>query len=86
MMNLSVRLLRLDSHKRVSGIPGVVQSVKLSGLSLTEIVTQLKHDYDVEITQSGLSHNINRGALRLQRALQILAVCGVDQVEIKREN
>ena len=58
------------------------KAMKLSGLSLTEIVEGLKQNYGVEITPSGLSHGINRGAIRLQRALQILAICGVNEVEI----
>ena len=56
--------------------------IKLSELSLPEIVARLKQDYGVEITPSGLSHVINRGANRFQRALQILAVCGVSEVEV----
>ena len=59
------------------------KAMKLSGLSLAEIVEGLKQDYDVEITPSGLSHGINRGAIRFQRAVQILAICGVSEVEIK---
>ena len=59
------------------------KAMKLSGLSLTELVKRLKQDYGVEITPSGLSHGINRGAIRFQRAVQILAVCGVSEVQIK---
>ena len=47
------------------------KAVKLSGLSLTEIAAQLKHEYGVEVTPSGLSHSINRGAIRLQRDLEL---------------
>ena len=36
------------------------KAVKLSGLSLTEIVERLKQDYGVEITPSGLSHGANK--------------------------
>ena len=56
--------------------------MKMSGLFLAEIVKRLKQDYDVEVTTSAVSHNINRQAIGLQRALQILAVCGVSEVEI----
>ncbi len=40
------------------------KAVKLSGLSLAEIVERLRQDYGVQITPSGLSHGINRGAIR----------------------
>jgi hypothetical protein len=39
-------------------------------------------DYGEALTPSALSHSINRGTLSLQWALQILAVCGVREVEI----
>ena len=57
--------------------------VQESGLTLQQICDRLKSDYDEETTQSGLSHSINRGTLRLSRALQILAICGVSEVGIK---
>jgi predicted transcriptional regulator len=40
-------------------------------------------NYEEELTVSAISRSINRGTLSLQRALQILAVCGVTEVEIK---
>ena len=58
------------------------RAVKESGLSLQQICDRLKSDYGVALTPSALSHSINRGTLRLQRALQILAVCGVSEIEI----
>ena len=58
------------------------RAVKESGLSLQQVCDHMKSDYDVDITPSALSHSISRGKLRLQRALQILAVCGVSEVEI----
>ena len=57
--------------------------MKKSGLTLTQISERLEQDYGVKLTVSGLSHVINRGTIRLQRALQILAICGVAEVEIK---
>ena len=57
--------------------------VRRSGLTLAEIAQLLDKEYGVKLTDSALSHNINRGTIRLQRALQILAVCGVSEVEIK---
>lgn len=61
----------------------IYKAVRLSGLSNDEICNQLKKDFGVKITSSGLSHALHRGSVRLQRALQILAVCGVTKVEIK---
>ena len=58
------------------------RAVKESGLSLQQVCDRMKTDYGVELTPSALSHSINRGTLSLQRALQILAVCGVCEVEI----
>jgi hypothetical protein len=43
----------------------------------------MKSDYDLAITPSALSRSISRGTLSLQRALQILAICGVTEIEIK---
>jgi len=51
--------------------------------SLTEIAARLKLEYGVELSVSGLSHVINRGTIRLQRALQILDICGVSEIEIR---
>jgi hypothetical protein len=42
----------------------------------------MKSDYEVTLTTSALSRSITRGTLSLQRALQILAVCGVSEIEI----
>jgi hypothetical protein len=58
------------------------KAVRLSGHTLTEITRRLKHEYDVEISSSGLSHSINRRTIRFQRALQKLKICGVNQVVI----
>ncbi len=60
------------------------RAVKRSGLSLAQICQRLKEDCGVDLTMSGLSHVINRGTIRLQRALQILAICGVEEVRIGR--
>ena len=60
------------------------RAVKESGLSLQQICDRMKSDYDVVISISALSRSISRGTLSLQRALQILAFCGVTEVEIKR--
>ena len=38
----------------------------------------------VELSKNGLSHVIHQGTIRLQRAMQILAICGVSEVQIMR--
>jgi hypothetical protein len=52
------------------------RAVEESGLSLQEVCDRMKTDYDVDLMASALSHSITRGKLSLNRALQILAVCG----------
>jgi hypothetical protein len=58
------------------------KAVKQSGLSLTELFDRLDEEYGVKLSISALSQAIWRGTIRLQRALQILAVCGVEHFEI----
>ena len=76
-------MLQLDPSDPQELAFALKKAVKLSGLSLVELVERLKQDYGVEITPSGLSHGIKRGAIRFQRALQILAICGVSEIQIK---
>jgi hypothetical protein len=59
------------------------RDIKESGLTLQQICDRLKTGYEVDITPSALSRSISRGTLRLQRALQILAVCGVTEVGVR---
>ena len=59
------------------------REVKESGLSGQQICDRIKLLYDEEFTTSALSRSINRGTLSLQRALQLLAICGVTEIEIK---
>jgi response regulator of citrate/malate metabolism len=61
----------------------IQRAVKESGLTLQQICDLMQSNYGEELTVSALSHTINRGTLSLQRALQILAICGVTEVEIK---
>jgi response regulator of citrate/malate metabolism len=61
----------------------IQRAVKESGLTLQQICDLMQSNYGEELTPSALSHTINRATLSLQRALQILAVCGVTEVEIK---
>jgi len=62
----------------------LLRAVRESGLTGQEICERMKSTYGVAITPSALSRSINRGTLSLNRALQILAVCGVKEIEIKR--
>ena len=59
------------------------KAVRKSGLTLAQIAERLEQEYGVQLTVSGLSHVITRGTIRFQRALQILAVCGVGEIEIR---
>ena len=59
------------------------RAVKESGLTLQQICDRMKSDYEVALIPSSLSRSITRGTLQLQRALQILAICGVSEVGIK---
>lgn len=56
--------------------------VKESGLTLQQICERLKSDYGVQVTPSALSRSISRGTLRMQRAMEILAIYGVSKIEI----
>ena len=59
------------------------RAVKESGLSRQQICARLKSDYDLELIPSALSRSVTRGTLSLQRALEILAICDVTEIEIK---
>lgn len=59
------------------------RAVKESGLALQQICDRMKSDYGVDLTTSAISRSINRGTLSLQRAFEILAICGVTEIEIK---
>jgi hypothetical protein len=60
----------------------LLRVVKESGLTLQQICDRMKSVYGVDITPSALSRSVSRGTLSPQRALQILAICGVGEVEI----
>ncbi len=60
------------------------KAVKQSGLTLAQISERLEQEYGETLLASALSHGIWRGTIRFQRALQILAVCGVTEIEIKK--
>lgn len=59
------------------------KAVKQSGLTLEQISKHLEQEYCEKLSPSAISHAIWRGSIRFQRALQILAVCGVTEVETK---
>jgi hypothetical protein len=59
------------------------KAVKKSGLTLAQIAERLEQEYGVSIKGPAISRAIWRGTVRFQRALQILAVCGVTEIEIK---
>ena len=59
------------------------KAVKKSGLTLGQISERLELEYGEKLSVSALSHVLRRGTVRFQRALQILAVCGVSEIEIK---
>jgi len=78
-------MLILDP-KDPGGTPYKLQrAVKESGLTLLQICDRMKSDYDVELSPSAISRSITRGTLSLQRALQILAICGVREVGIQNK-
>jgi hypothetical protein len=76
-------VLELDPHDPQELSFALLKAVRRSELSLSEISTRLKKEYGVTLTLSGVSHAVNRGTIQFQRALQILAVCGITKVEIK---
>ena len=76
-------MLQLDPNDSRELAFALHKAVRLSGLTLAEIAERLKQDYDVEATPSSLSHVIHQGTIRLQKALQIFAICGVNEIEIK---
>ena len=59
------------------------RALKESGLTLQQVCDRMSSDYGVEVSPSALSRSISRGTVRMQRAMEILAICGVSQIEIK---
>jgi hypothetical protein len=78
-----LRLAPSDSKQISHAVHRVVRE---SNLTLEEISQRLAKDYGVTLSPSGISKAVWRGSVRLQRAWQILAVCGVSEVEILRSN
>ena len=67
------------------GTPYQLQrAIKESGLTRQDVCDCLKTDYEIELSNTSLSRMISRNTIKLQLALQILAICGVTEVKIKR--
>ena len=79
-------ILQLDPNESKELSFSIHNAVRQSGLTIDQIAERLKQEYDVDVTRSRLSHVISRGKIRLKRALQILAVCGVNGIEIMGSN
>jgi hypothetical protein len=75
-------VIQLDPSDQDELSFALLKAVRRSGLTLTEIADRLEKDYGVVLSPSGVSHAVNRGTIRFQRAVQILAVCGVKEVKI----
>jgi len=58
-------------------------AIKESDLTLQQLYDRLNSEYDVELLPSSLSRSFTRGLIKLQRALQILAICGVSEIGIE---
>jgi hypothetical protein len=76
-------MLQLDPKDPDQLSHALHRAVRDSKLTLDEICQRLEQDYGVSVKASAISHAIWRGGIRFQRALQILAVCGVSEVEIR---
>ncbi len=76
-------MLQFDPSDSEEMAFALTKAVKKSGLTFAHIEERLEQEYGVKLTISELSHMIWRGTIRFQRALQILAICGVTEIEIK---
>ena len=61
------------------------RAIKESGLTLQKVCDRLKSDYGVELSITSLSRTISRRTIQLQLALQVLAISGVTEIEIKTD-
>jgi hypothetical protein len=76
-------MLQLDPSDSKQISHAVHRAVRDSNLTLEEISQHLAKDYGVTLSPSGISKAVWHDSVRLQRALQILAVCGVTAIEIR---
>ena len=77
-------MLQLDPSDSKQISHAVHRAVRDSGLTLDDISRRLAKDYGVKVSASGISKAVWRGSVTLQRALQILAACGVTEIEIMK--
>lgn len=75
-------MLRFDPNDRKQIASTLQLAVRKSRLTLAEIGLRLEREFGISITQSAISHVLRRGGINFQRALQILSVCGVEEVKI----
>jgi hypothetical protein len=78
-------MLQLDPSDSKQISQALHRAIRESGLTLDEISQRLARDYGIEVSASGISKAVWLGSVRFQRALQILAVCGVTDVTIQRK-
>jgi hypothetical protein len=78
-------MLQFDPNDSEEMAFALHKAVKQSGLTLAQIAERLEQEYGVSVKGPAISHAIWRGTIRFQRALQILVVCGVTEIEIKAE-
>ena len=79
-------MLRLDPSDPNQLSHALHRAIRDSGLTLEEISQRLESDYGVQLSPSGISKAVWLGSVRLQRALQIFAVCGVTEIEIRSKH
>lgn len=76
-------MIELDPNDDRELAFALYKAYKKSGLTLDQIRDQLKQQFGVKITSSAVSCSINRTGIRLQRALQILNICGETELRIR---
>jgi len=76
-------MIELTPHDRKRLAFELSWAVRNSGMTLNEICEQLEARYAVKLTYSGLSHLISRGSINLDRALMILSICGITEIQIR---
>ena len=76
-------MLELDPHSSKEIAFALHKAQRFSGLTLSQIAEKLQERYGVSVSGSALSHAIHRGTMRVQRAVQILEICGVTELHIK---
>ena len=75
-------MLQLDPGDSKQISHAVHRVVPDSNFTPEEISQRLFKDYGVTLSPSDISKAVWRGSVQLQRALQILTVCGVREIEL----